>query len=556
MEKGSKRLVAMLLAASLLVSSKAYARSEDYTLNNEVSTYSNASDAARRNMAKGRYLPGRYYVFKEYKGMLNITRYEGYAGAWINPNDNGTDNVEDKEEETSEGFYTLHNSVSTYSTAYNARKGINAVGQYKEGKYYIFKEYNGMLNISRYENSPGAWINPENNGISENTDNYSDSRSEEDDSDSTYIKEENNIDKDIDNENNESTYEDTVSASVVEVEDDTNTVEVEVKPQLSFTIGDQYILNNIVPAYTTARQAMDNDYTQKKYMPGNYYIYKVFGDSINISKSKNTAGAWINPIHNGNVTRVEEVMDLNKKESYTYEKEATRGMNYPVYDKLYAYSSSFDALYSLNPQSSFKAGNYYVYAEKDGMINISSYKDTEGKWINPRDNDISKWVKAKADPKKYLNRVAEDAKRLASENDLYASVMIAQSMLETGFGTSVLSQEDYNNLFGIKGEYNGQSVLYQTTEYVGGEKHTVLSKFKKYDNVSQSLQDYVDLLTGYNNPNNWRYKYYYGARKSTTDSYRDATAYLTGKYATSPNYNQSLNNIIERYDLTRFDTDN
>lgn len=42
--------------------------------------------------------------------------------------------------------------------------------------------------------------------------------------------------------------------------------------------------------------------------------------------------------------------------------------------------------------------------------------------------------------------------------------------------------------------------------------------------------------------------------KSNTTSFYDATAYLTGRYATDPNYGAKLNSLINTYNLTRFDT--
>ncbi len=42
-------------------------------------------------------------------------------------------------------------------------------------------------------------------------------------------------------------------------------------------------------------------------------------------------------------------------------------------------------------------------------------------------------------------------------------------------------------------------------------------------------------------------------RKSQTNSYKDATRYLSRTYATSPIYAETLNNIIELYDLTQYD---
>jgi len=47
---------------------------------------------------------------------------------------------------------------------------------------------------------------------------------------------------------------------------------------------------------------------------------------------------------------------------------------------------------------------------------------------------------------------------------------------------------------------------------------------------------------------------YEGTWKSQTSSYTDATSYLTGRYATDPDYGQKLNALIEAYNLTQFDT--
>lgn len=41
------------------------------------------------------------------------------------------------------------------------------------------------------------------------------------------------------------------------------------------------------------------------------------------------------------------------------------------------------------------------------------------------------------------------------ENDLYASVMLAQAALESGCGSSSLSLAPHCNLFGVKGTYKG-----------------------------------------------------------------------------------------------------
>lgn len=154
----------------------------------------------------------------------------------------------------------------------------------------------------------------------------------------------------------------------------------------------------------------------------------------------------------------------------------------------------------------------------------------------------------------FLGLITDYAKQIAAENDLYASVMIAQAALESGWGNSTLSQAPNYNLFGIKGEYNGNSVVKNTLEDNGsGDYYQIEDAFRRYDNYGQSLTDYASLLTGGNDVNNWRYGFYAGARYSNTNSYKDATAHLTGRYATDTRYADKLNRIISENDLTQYD---
>lgn len=153
----------------------------------------------------------------------------------------------------------------------------------------------------------------------------------------------------------------------------------------------------------------------------------------------------------------------------------------------------------------------------------------------------------------FINQIASSAKTLASANDLYASVMIAQAIVESGWGGSTLSKAPNYNLFGIKGDYNGQSVIMKTQEWSEKEGwHYVNAKFRKYPSYKESLGDNVTVLkkTSFSAGN----YYYSGAWKSNTKSYKDATKWLTGRYATAPNYGSTLNNVIETYKLTQYDT--
>ncbi|MGX7060007.1 LysM peptidoglycan-binding domain-containing protein [Vagococcus humatus] len=159
---------------------------------------------------------------------------------------------------------------------------------------------------------------------------------------------------------------------------------------------------------------------------------------------------------------------------------------------------------------------------------------------------------ARMTPATFIQQIGPLAQSVAAANDLYASIMIAQGILESGWGTSVLSASPNHNLYGIKGSYNGQSVVMQTKEFLNGQWVTIHDSFRKYPSYQESLQDNANVLKNTSfSPGNY---FYSGAWKSRTNSYRDASQWLTGRYATDPGYAGKLNRLIEAHQLTRFDT--
>lgn len=73
-------------------------------------------------------------------------------------------------------------------------------------------------------------------------------------------------------------------------------------------------------------------------------------------------------------------------------------------------------------------------------------------------------------------------------------IAVAQAALETGFGKSKLSS-NHNNLFGIKGEFQGQYALMPTVEQKpDGSWFDVNAKFRKYDSWSDCFYDYGQII--------------------------------------------------------------
>ncbi|MCH4009937.1 glycoside hydrolase family 73 protein [Companilactobacillus sp.] len=152
----------------------------------------------------------------------------------------------------------------------------------------------------------------------------------------------------------------------------------------------------------------------------------------------------------------------------------------------------------------------------------------------------------------FLAMAAPMAEKAAGEYGLYTSVMLAQAILESGWGQSDLATEA-NNLFGIKGDYNGAYVSMPTSEWSADQGwYKIYANFRKYPSYYESFLDNADKLR---NGISGSSTFYSGTWKENTTSYKDATAWLQGRYATAPNYASTLNNIIETYNLTQYDTD-
>lgn len=150
----------------------------------------------------------------------------------------------------------------------------------------------------------------------------------------------------------------------------------------------------------------------------------------------------------------------------------------------------------------------------------------------------------------FINELALSAVQLGNENGLYPSVMIAQAILETGWGGSTLSKAPNYNLFGIKGNYNGNSVKMLTSEYTeAGKKIQIYDNFKVYPSYKESFQDYVDFIK--NTKGITRYK---NVWRENAPTYQDATAGLvSGGYATDPAYAVMLNSLVSYNNLDRYD---
>lgn len=155
------------------------------------------------------------------------------------------------------------------------------------------------------------------------------------------------------------------------------------------------------------------------------------------------------------------------------------------------------------------------------------------------------------DTRQFIKSIAKHAHKIGQKENIYASVMMAQAILESDSGKSTLAQSPNFNLFGVKGNYNGQSVNFNTLEAgTDNQMFNINAGFRKYPNLKSSLQDYADLIKHGIDGNPDIYK---PTWKDEALTYKDATSHLSHSYATDPDYAKKLNSIIKHYNLTEFD---
>ena len=145
---------------------------------------------------------------------------------------------------------------------------------------------------------------------------------------------------------------------------------------------------------------------------------------------------------------------------------------------------------------------------------------------------------------KFIEMIAEKAMHDFKTYRILPSLTIAQSILESGWGKSELAMKA-NNLFGIKSNgWNGEIYTVKTVEHEpDGTPYIITADFRKYDNVDDSINDHSIFLLK---------ERYRPVLKCT--NYIDAcVAIRECGYATDINYTQKLINIIETYNLNKYD---
>ena len=230
-----------------------------------------------------------------------------------------------------------------------------------------------------------------------------------------------------------------------------------------------------------------------------------------------------------------------------------------------------------------------AYTPKDGEMILTVHrwfanKSCPGNWMYARMGDLATKVTAQLGgsaeqetPAKTTGLQAAALKDL-SEGDvikkvgplctadmktsgILASVTMAQFILESGYGKSELAQAA-NNVFGMKkslsgntwagSAWDGKSIYTKKTQEqnADGSYVTITADFRKYPCIEDSIADHSAYLLGAMNGSKARY----AGLKGCTDYKKAVQIIKDGGYATSLTYVEKLCSIIERWNLTQYDS--
>lgn len=187
--------------------------------------------------------------------------------------------------------------------------------------------------------------------------------------------------------------------------------------------------------------------------------------------------------------------------------------------------------------------------------------DSEGKVVYSYTNVVPNGLQAtellNLSQEKVIEKVGPLFTKDQEKTGVLACVSFAQFLLESAYGQSELAQKA-NNCFGMKkmlsgntwenSTWNGKVYSKQTQEFENGAYKTITAEFREYENIEDSIADHSAYLLGAKKGANLRYQ----NLKNEQDYKIAAQIIKDGGYATSPTYVSSLCNLIEKWDLDKY----
>ncbi len=145
-------------------------------------------------------------------------------------------------------------------------------------------------------------------------------------------------------------------------------------------------------------------------------------------------------------------------------------------------------------------------------------------------------------PEEFVEAIYPFAKKAADKLGVGVEAVLAQAVLETGWGKHVMEQQQgvsSHNFFGIKADtrWVGEATRNTTTEYRNGIAAKEEASFRSYQSLDEAFDDYVSFLQ--NNPR------YDSAVGKNIESKQWGYMLQKAGYATDPNYGSKIANIMD-----------
>ena len=145
-------------------------------------------------------------------------------------------------------------------------------------------------------------------------------------------------------------------------------------------------------------------------------------------------------------------------------------------------------------------------------------------------------------PQQFVETIWPYAQKAAKQLNADPLAIVAQAVLETGWGRHSMTKGDGNqsfNLFGIKADasWKGEVVRKKTLEYRNGIAASESAAFRSYSSLQDAFNDYVKFLKENSN--------YQGVFMPGQAASNWGFALQDAGYATDPNYGNKIANILE-----------
>lgn len=147
----------------------------------------------------------------------------------------------------------------------------------------------------------------------------------------------------------------------------------------------------------------------------------------------------------------------------------------------------------------------------------------------------------------FIEEIAPTIQKVAASYGVRPSIIIAQAVLESNYGTNLLAVK-YHNLFAVQAQ-DGQTAIKLTYKsYFVNEWQTETGRFAVYKSWTAAIYDYFDLLQSGKLSDGA-----YDILVSNTGYKKPAQSLQDMGFSTDPDYATKLIAIIEKNNLTAYD---